>query len=254
MTTHPIQSWKVHFRQDAPAQFQVPEEVSKSILHAIDGIDPHNPVFYSNRCYPCKLWHCVIPRCSKDVDEDDKRVCAFVKTPLTPSKCGRTTNLRALLAYHFFGHMETPKTSSRLPCVCGSGKLYGNCCFPQIHSTCYLYMGVRDSGLCLNPFHLQIGKSSDPEPGSHAPFKEVIVNPCEKCKVCGWEPYELQANNKTLGYIEEPCSKSISIGVYNFDDVRRTFRSWKSKAKQAYATSISKRRRTDHIIDNLKES
>jgi hypothetical protein len=179
-------SWTSEWRPNAPERFTVSSVQSASILHGIEGLIPHEPVFERDRCYSWRLWHSLTVR-------DNGMV--FVRTPGSKSEC--TQSLRALLAHHYLGTMETPCASSRDLCPCGQSKAYGDCCFPTVSMSC-------GSVLCVNPLHMSVGRARDAE---HAVPIEVPVLPaCPSCSVCGWTPFEFYATALIRGYHETACA------------------------------------------------
>ena len=113
-------NWTLEWRPNAPERFTVSADHTAAVLHGIEGLDPHSPVFEHNRCYMWRLWHSVTVR--------ENHI--FVRTPGGRGQC--TQSLRALLAYHHQGAMETPCASSQDPCPCDQSKAYGDCCFPVV--------------------------------------------------------------------------------------------------------------------------
>lgn len=202
-------TWALRWRADAPESFQVTPEVADTIAHSIEGLDPHDPVFRADRCYPWKLWSCVVVRTTGEAE--DTRAQMHLRTPLTPAHSKRSQNLRALLAYHYFGVADRPLTSSRKPCVCGSGRAYGACCFPTVHSHCHLFTGVRSCGSCVNPLHFVRGKNSDPEPGAKFPYCDPVILPCAPCAQCAWTPYRFVLADGVFGEHRNACAATLPL-------------------------------------------
>jgi hypothetical protein len=222
--------WKLKWREDADEKYQITQSVHSAIVHSIEGLDPHNPIFERNKCYRWKLWNCMVIRDTKDESDEQKQLHIYLKTPLTSSKSGRTQNLKKLLAYHYFGDVAEPMTSSRSPCPCGSGKTYGSCCFPTIHSVCHIHTGIRNCGLCVNPMHFMSGKNSDDEPGSDCPYSEPVIRKCTPCSKCNWNPYIFPVTDRVNGYHEQPCMNDISLEPYTSNTLNTLFSKWKHES------------------------
>ena len=184
-------SWTAQWITNAPERFTVSSVQSAAILHGIEGLDPHNPVFERDQCHTWQLWHSVTVR---------ENGMVFVRTPGGRGQC--TQSLRALLAYHCLGAMETPCASSQDPCPCGQSKAYGDCCFPVVTMQC-------GAALCVNPFHMRVGRARDAE---HAVPIEVPVLPaCPSCAVCKWTPFEFYATALIRGYHETACTSPLRL-------------------------------------------
>ena len=191
--TRTMASWTVDWKPKAPEWFMVSADHTAAVLHGIEGLDPHNPVFERDRCYMWRLWHSVTVR---------ENGMVFVRTPGGRGQC--TQSLRALLAYHCLqlGAMETPCASSQDPCPCGQSKAYGDCCFPTVSMSC-------GSVLCVNPLHMSVGRARDAE---HAVPIEVPVLPaCPSCAVCKWTPFEFYATALIRGYHETACANPLRL-------------------------------------------
>lgn len=157
----------------------LPDYVQKAILHGIDGLDPHRPVFDPNKCYHWKWDNCVMTQ--KDM--------FHVRIPY------QKKGLRSLMWYHFSGReLPAVETSSRSLCPHHPDQKYGSCCFPKVYMRCHRITGYKDRGLCMNPHHMVAGTeresrlemenegcllSWDPAVAEQQPL------PCETCQ---WSP------------------------------------------------------------------
>lgn len=214
--THQI-SWELRWRPDAPERYQVTDEVATAIRHSIDGLNPHRPVFQSDRCYAWKLWNCVVLKAGAN-----ETVQMHIRTPFTPAHSRRSQNLRSVLAYHYFGHLDPPVTSSRKPCVCGSGQTYGVCCFPTVYSRC--------GGACVNPLHFVCGKNSEAagnRTGDGA--TPAVILPCAPCHDCAWEPYKFMIANGVFGVHREACETTVHVAPRAVNDVNRMLDHWRNE-------------------------
>lgn len=222
--------WKLEWREDAPEKYQVSQKTRDAIVHSIDGLDPHEPYFQRDRCYIWKLWNCMGIREIKGTE--DRRVQIHIRTPMTSKQCGRTQNLKTLLAYHYFGYVDSPETSSRNPCPCGSELNYGSCCFPTIHMACHVHTGIYDSGQCVNPMHFVTGTNSDTEFISSGPYREPEIRECKPCLTCNWTPYEFLATDRITGYHEQACKFKMPLNHETVHYAKEMFEQWKREAIQ----------------------
>ena len=194
-------AWPLVWRQDVPDKFKVSPEVHRAIVQSIQGLNPHQPAFYQDRCYSWTLWNCLQLR----GEGDDTTV--LVKTPLTSGHCGRTQNLRTLLAYHYFGQVGSPVTASGKPCPCGApNKSYGECCFPTVHTICHRYTGVRSCGICVNPTHMERGLARDQESDAvhKYPRCQLLLQPTAPCAECQWDPQVYKVTECVDGFHPGP--------------------------------------------------
>jgi hypothetical protein len=201
--------WAVQWQPHAPECFAVGAERSAAILHGIEGLDPHDPLFVRERCYLWRVWHCVTVR-------DNGHV--FIRTPGRRDQC--TQSLRGLLAFHCLGAMERPSTSSRLACPCGQGRTYGECCCPTVAMVC-------GSSLCVNPLHMRVGRARTGTENSNAVAIEVPILPaCPSCAQCGWTPFGLHLTARIRGYHETACTSPLRLDAAG----RATLEQWRTEA------------------------
>jgi len=193
----------------------------------VHGLDPHDPVFRRDRCYPWKLWNCVVAkeRVGTAVGMD-----VYIKTPMTSRRSGWSQSLKRLLAYHYFGHVDDPTTSSRAQCPCGSLTPYGKCCFPTIRMSCHVHTGFRNCGLCINPMHFVAGTNADPPEGGKFPETCPVLRPCAPCDVCSWTPYEFAATDRLAGYHEGACESSLILNNSGASVVQGKLDQWRHEA------------------------
>lgn len=217
------------WKQDAPERFQVTPELSATILHGIEGLDPHRPVFRADRCYPWKLWHSVLAR----VDPTSNHIHIHIKTPCN-TQANQSQSLRALLAFHFFGTSDPPLTSSKKPCPCRSGRTYGECCFPTIHSRCFKFTGLRNCGLCVNPLHFERGHNSDLEQGRDYPLAPSVLPPCEPCAECKWSPCQFWLAPQVGGYHEDAFRHALSFEPHMMHEINDQLARWREESLTHY--------------------
>ena len=212
-------SWPVTWRSGpkVPDRFKVGRNTIRSILHSIEGLDPHNPVFETKQCYHWKLWSCL-------------RVTQHQQITISTPDCQDTTctkNLRFLLLYHYTGLIPTIQTSSRKECPCKSGQTYGKCCFPTVFSTCATYTGFDNCGLCVNPLHMKGGRTRDEVKTAGKCRPNPTLQSCTKCTVCDWTPYEFAVSNNVRGINTEACHRTLPLN--SMEHVQQTLTQWKKE-------------------------
>lgn len=212
--------WGVQWRGGpaVPDKFQVSRSTSRSILHSIEGLDPHKPCFLSKQCYHWKLWSCL------KVGHDNR---LHIRTPTNGEHGKCTQNLRFLLMYHYSGTAPDIVTSSKKQCPCNSGTTYGECCFPTVLSTCQDFTGFDNCGLCVNPLHMRWGRAADDlKPKTEAKCRpNPHMSACASCATCGWSPQEFYISNRVRGVHPTACQYPLSLS--DMGKVRDTLDTWK---------------------------
>jgi hypothetical protein len=65
------------------------------------------------------------------------------------------------------------------------------------------------AALCVNPFHMRVGRARDAE---HAvPIDVPVLPACPSCSVCGWTPFEFYATALIKGYHETACANPLRL-------------------------------------------
>jgi hypothetical protein len=211
-----VASWRLTWRGNAAAMYRLSESSRKAIEHGIEGLDPHHPVFFADRCYPWRLWsYVMLP------DKDANQNGAVIRTPWVDS--GQSRNLVNVLAYHYWGQLSKPTTSSKRPCTHHPNRLYGECCFPEV------YRVGCTSPLCVNPLHFQAGVRRAP------PARQLVWNlndgggmacpGCEPCGKCGWDPCLFQVTPKIVAR-DRYCRGTVTLGPHT----RTMWRLWRREA------------------------
>lgn len=227
-----MSQWIVKWDPGAPLRYSVTEPTSAAILHSIDGLDPHNPVFLANRCYTWTLWSAMQFRRVEYAD-GDASVLVDIQTPLVGGHSGKTRSLRKLMFYHCHGReVDAPITSSKKPCPCGSGSAYGACCFGAVNTVCEKFTGVRSCGLCVNPLHMEGGPRRAHEEDMRMPHCVIMVGPTAPCGRCRWNANEFAVTDNIRGVHPGPSAMTV-VDKANVDEVIAQFRQWKFEGARA---------------------
>lgn len=222
MDDEPPMDWSLEWTRGVNRRYEPPEEVRQHIVHSIEGLDPHHPVFRVHQCYRWTHWSTMV------IKEDH----VFIGTPLTDRRSGWSLNVRALLAFQFFkGKLETPVTSSKKPCVCGSGLTYGACCFPTIAMSCpsHVTQGIV-SHACVNPLHFKRVKNKEIDGMEVA----VAVEPSplhvpEECTQCGWKSNKFLACRNFIATDHSPEDKILDLHGSALQSSRIQIQKWKHR-------------------------
>lgn len=236
-----VKSWSFPCPNDdvteANVAYRLPPSVYTTIVHSIEGLDPHRPIFFEDRCYMWKLWSCVGAGPST---EDENEVQFHIKMPDTPNGCGRTQSVLRLLVYYYAGRMAEPVTSSKLPCPCHSGFLYGACCFPVLHSVCERFTGKRSCGLCVNPMHVVAGSIHDHhEVNLTLPRSPAILPVCTPCTTCTWSPYECKITASISGRHQEACQSAFNMSGMSHHAITAQLKTWRNAAIVNHCSTLS---------------
>lgn len=192
-------TYRLRWRSRDDDRYHVSHETKDAIVHGIDGLDPHKPVFHANRCNLWSLWYCtkLLP---------DGRVS--IRPPWVPQAGPVTGSLHNLLHYHRTGEQVHPVTSFRHPCPNHPNRTYGHCCFPTILTTCDTH------GLCVNPLHFRVGVTRDVPVGSDD-TSSIVCPPAETCDVCKWDPCTYRVTDKVTGHDLGHCLGPVALGPHS---------------------------------------
>lgn len=186
--------WRLTFRDDLPSDslYRVPNSVRREILHSINGLDPHDPVFRRDRCYTWGQWTSVYTRQVSDTNQ----IMCYVRTPLTPNRVrDRGKSVVRLLDFHRTGRVLRPSQSSHHPCAEHPTTLYGQCCFPNLVAQCHRLTssGNASCGLCVNPLHMVPMTARAAERERHVVLTggqcaPRVLQGVRACTRCDWKP------------------------------------------------------------------
>lgn len=124
----------------------------KNFLKKIDGIDPNNPIFKSNRCY---MWTGAIANPTLKGGQHGN------------FNAGNNKIMKAhRIMYMLCNGIPHVAWKSTIPCPCGKlyngrRKQYRTCCGPVVMHKCIECVGKDSNGRCVNPFHLKLGTHSE---------------------------------------------------------------------------------------------